>query len=215
MKPFILSITGKKGCGKDTLANIIKTYVEPMDFKVEIRPMAAYLKDVLAVMLNTPRDRFEDRDFKESLSAVKGWGTNREVMQNVGQALRDSFISTVWIDLWLRDYYASLGSGNLESPPDLIIVPDIRMDNEAEMVKELGGIVVKLEYGILAEKIYEHKDNNITERGISKTLIDYTVGTDAIIKSMEGSVFDMINWDTIDIEALKDVVVKALDPTLK
>lgn len=173
-KPYILGITGKKGCGKETLARKIKE--ELKEYTVYVLPVADYVKDVIAVMLNIDRDLLDNREWKEDECIIDGWGTNREVMQGVGQALRDSFRSTVWIDLWLKDYNAMLNH-SIYSPPDLIIIPDIRLDNEAEMVHELGGKIIKLGFGLFSDKKYETDDPDVTERGIRDELIQYRLGS--------------------------------------
>ena len=85
MKNYIIGIIGAKNSGKDTIASMINyifavgttkaSYVDYLikkisidnNYKDRIVHFADGLKDVLSIMYNIPRDRFDDRDSKDNM----------------------------------------------------------------------------------------------------------------------------------------------------
>ena len=85
MKNYIIGIIGAKNSGKDTIASMINyifavgttkaSYVDYLikkmnidhNYKDRIIHFADGLKDVLSIMYNIPRDKFDDRDSKDNM----------------------------------------------------------------------------------------------------------------------------------------------------
>lgn len=58
----IISLTGKIGAGKDTVADMIKKHAPTF----QVRKFAAKLKQIASILTGIPAEKFEDRIFKES-----------------------------------------------------------------------------------------------------------------------------------------------------
>lgn len=107
--------------------------------------------------------------------------TVRELMQEFGNLCR-----VFKIDCWIN---ATLNKFDSE----YCIIDDLRYDNEAEKLKELGAIIIKVEGGI--------DDSDEGEKGIDKKYVDLVVTRDK-----EG--FDCKNKQILDFLLSKDFFQK-------
>ena len=162
----LIGISGKIGSGKDTTAELIQlvtTYglnhltevrkVTPRlmdipDFKTytlqnanwQIVKYAENLKLIASMLTGIPRKNFEDQEFKKTHLGEE-WNniTVREFLQTLGtRALRDNLNENVWIN-------SLFGNFNESSQ---WLVTDTRFPNEANAIKERGGIVVRVDRGL-------------------------------------------------------------------
>jgi dephospho-CoA kinase len=80
----------------------------------------------------------EDETWRDELKQAVNeyWGiTHREMFQKVGtEGGRDVFGNDLWIRRWLKFYEENKEHAN-------IVVSDVRFDNEAEIIRDLGGVV--------------------------------------------------------------------------
>ena len=162
----LIGISGKIGSGKDTTAELIQlvtTYglnhltevrkVTPRlmdipDFKTytlqnanwQIEKYAENLKLIASMLTGIPRKNFEDQEFKKTHLGPE-WNniTVREFLQTLGtRALRDNLNENVWVN-------SLFGNFNESSQ---WLVTDTRFPNEANAIKERGGIVVRVDRGL-------------------------------------------------------------------
>lgn len=126
---LLIAICGPLGSGKSTAAK----YLETRRGFTRTR-FAAKLKAMLhALGLD---ERHTDGDLKEVPSVLLGGKTPRHAMQTLGTEWGRDLIAS---DLWTRAWHASL------DPEDLIVVDDLRFANEANLVRELGGYIVRVD----------------------------------------------------------------------
>lgn len=164
----IISISGKIGVGKDSVALIIKyldsqrkgyrgTFSDwnltsdrglyPSTWKV--KKFAYKLKQTASLLTGVPVEKFEDQEFKKQ--EMPDWGmTYREFLQKLGtEAIRDNLHKDVWVKALFADYTPV---EFLEDQPNPILAPelpnwiitDTRFENEAEAVKAHGGILLRI-----------------------------------------------------------------------
>lgn len=150
---MIVGLTGLKGSGKDTVgAYLVK------DHQFERLAFADPLKKSVAALLDIPYsqiDRMKNNPHAVLTLAVKQSVyvsgaptanmvseqkniTMRQFLQRYGtEAHRELFGTDFWIDLTLpvQGYY----------PGRAIVVTDVRFDNEAARVRQLGGVVWAVE----------------------------------------------------------------------
>lgn len=153
MKKRILGISGKKQSGKDTIAGFLKEIVSPA-LVVRIG-FADALKEEVAAACGVPVEFVES--YKSNFRKIlQGWGTDFR---------RELCGETYWIDK-TREKIQKLPDGVL------VVVPDVRFPNEAEMVDELGGKLWRVERGTSGAD--EHP---------SETAMDNFVQFDSILKN--------------------------------
>lgn len=144
---MIVGLTGKKGAGKDMVGSYL---VEQHGF-VRVS-FAAPLKESVAALFDIPVEQLET--WKNDPHAIvsigiaveEGWMvggrtmTVRQFLQRYGtEAHRECFGDGFWIDLAAAEIRHKAFQQNLN-----VVVTDVRFDNEAELIRTLGGQVVRI-----------------------------------------------------------------------
>ena len=159
-----LGLAGKKRVGKDTFANIVDDGSSVATFSFA-EPIYAMLESAFGSL---PRigDGFEvDKD-----AVIPAAGkTVRELLQTLGTDWgRELVNNNVWVNI-MEDYLSMrLAEGNLT--PDYVIFTDVRFDNEAALVKKLGGTVIEIRNDNAPKG-----DKHASEAGVTPSLIDYVL----------------------------------------
>lgn len=141
----IISVAGRIGSGKDTVAEYL---INNHQYRKE--SFASTLKDAVAAVFGWPRalvegDTPEGRIFRET---VDDWWakklkmpklTPRWVLQYWGtEVFRAHFHDNIWV--------ASL-ENRLRNITENIVITDCRFPNELKMIKAVGGISIRVERG--------------------------------------------------------------------
>jgi hypothetical protein len=132
-----------KRTGKDTFANFLVEACRERDphFAIGKRSFAYKLKQVCHDLygwagLREP-EFYETRDgeqFREVVLPEIG-KSPRQIWIDMGtKAIRENVYEPTWLDYLLK------GQHNL----DVMVIPDVRFPNEAEAIREAGGVLVKI-----------------------------------------------------------------------
>lgn len=144
---MIVGICGLIGSGKDTIADYL---VEKYSFKK--LSFADKLKDSVATMFDWDRHLLdgkseESRKWREQVDDYwsKETGeqiTPRLVLQKFGtECMRNGFFDGIWVSLTKKKI--------IDNPNAKWVIPDVRFENEAKMIKEVGGEVWWVKRGSL------------------------------------------------------------------
>lgn len=133
MGKIIIALTGPKGVGKSSIAKKIESQDWQdrciLSFAEPLRRMASHLM---------PMQNMTNPELKEAPIDWLGGKTPRQILQSLGTDWGRNMVSpTIWIDTMRRII--------TEQAFDTIIIDDCRFENEADMVRDMGGIVVGLE----------------------------------------------------------------------
>lgn len=138
-KPRVVGLMGYGGSGKSEVAKYLsgigylRTHI-----KAPLRNMAASL---LADAGYSPAeiDCYLDGDLKrDTIPSIRRSGT--EVQQYLGTEFGRNFCHPdLWLDLWCARAQALLGDGYR------VVQESVRFPNEADAIRELGGVVVRVE----------------------------------------------------------------------
>lgn len=136
----IISISGKIGSGKDTIADIIMQYTPYHHWQV--KKFAGKLKDIAEILTGVPKINFEDQEFKQQDMGPE-WGmTYRDLLQKLGtEAMRNGLHKNVWVNALFADYQFNIEED--EQIPYWIIT-DSRFPDELAAVKKHNGIAIKV-----------------------------------------------------------------------
>lgn len=185
-KPAIIGITGKAGAGKDTLAKAISVNQQ---FQVDhpggihIISFADVLKQYVMVKFGLTRWAVYTQEGKESIIPWLGV-TVREVLQKEGTELtRDVWGSNFWIQRIMQTI-----SGMHET--ELVIIPDVRFEDEAEWVLSCGGMLVGVE-GRAAETLDESQKGHRSEGGVPEELVHTTIDNSGTLTDLQVFVHDL------------------------
>lgn len=205
----LIGISGKKQAGKDTVARIISYLAayDEMDFPNETRyayviknlandvPLftpfkttrfADSLKQVAGCILNVEPELFESNSFKQEvnrigISDVLGHSyTNRELLQLIGTEVGRNIDKDIWIKTTFSDW----------TEESKWIIADVRFPNEAESIKQRGGMVIRI------NRPLDNQDEHPSEVALDDyDQFDVTINND-------GSITDLIDKVTAIYDAL-------------
>lgn len=184
VKHIIVGFVGPKGSGKDAAANAL---IRHCGFQG--RAFASFLKETCRnVFMLSYEQLYGDK--KEEVD--ERWNTTpRRLMQVVGTELfRDALQEalpelnvgdgeTLWcrcFRLWLEQFRT----------PMRVAVTDVRYEDEMKLIKELGGIVIRIDRPGIA-----NDDMHISEQEQRKMETDYTVVNDGTLLDLANKVVDI------------------------
>ena len=161
-RPPLVGICGAKGAGKDTIADHMTEVFGYQRFS-----FADPIKIALASIFNVPVSMFHDPALKEKFSKELMGRSPRYLMQTLGTEWgRDKVSPSLWIDLTIKRIEAARLSGAF-----YIVVPDVRLDDEAQAIKDAGGVIWHVTRGSTPR----FSDMHRSEWGIDKSLVDATI----------------------------------------
>jgi hypothetical protein len=134
---MVIGISGKIGSGKDAFADLFITHVKyKYGILFENKKFAYNLKKIVSILTGASMEEVLSREGK--LKYLPEWGmTIGEMQQLVGtEAIRNNIHNNAWV--------LSL-FGTYKADEDFWIVTDVRFKNEAKIIKEKGGILIRLE----------------------------------------------------------------------
>jgi hypothetical protein len=127
---MILGIAGPKNSGKDTFADRFKLYVPCIT-----RAFAEPVKRTCQQLFLLTENQLYDRDEKERVD--ERWGLSpRQMFQHVGTNYVRNQIDTNFFLKHFEFWYKQQPQGTN------IIIPDVRFQNEVDLIHRLGGKVV-------------------------------------------------------------------------
>ena len=163
----IFGISGKARSGKDTLAKMLLAEAHEGIHMSFAEPIRAFVADLLGV----PVDLLQDSAWKEQPLPQLNGKSPRVLMQTLGTEWGRETIDP---DLWIK--VAQWRLERLSSdlvPPKVVVFSDVRFDNEADMIRSVGGTIVHvIRPG--AEVVAAHASEN----GIRRDLTDWTCMND-------------------------------------
>jgi len=179
MPKIIISISGKKGAGKDTCANIMMDYIlknYPL-LKIKKLSFAYPLKRFVSKQWGFPLEVIEE--WKNKDFEVVGDKTMRELLQDTGMSLREVFGKDIFVKVLKKE----IDKNNY----DIIFIPDLRFKNE---YKSLINDYPDYEYyAIKIERDIQSKDNHISEKDWEDLNFDFVIKNeemeDFIIKCLK------------------------------
>jgi len=179
----IIALTGPKGSGKDTVAQLIAHQYE----NVITIAFADPIKEVIQNLFDLDQSNIDQYDqFKRTtLKYVLPGYTElcvsaRHVVREIGMLMRS------YDDKQFTDYVCD---AILSQPEKVWVVTDLRFDNEYMKLKQLGAKLINIK-----RPNYEY-DGHITERGFNESLVDHQLLNDgdlSYLKIRVNSIMDSI-----------------------
>lgn len=176
---MLIGFTGKKRQGIDTCTEIALARFGGVRFA-----FADKLKEFVVKTYNLPEFFLKSDDAKTMLTGVS-WKrfpmfkgdrdgntllTFRELLQIVGSTMRK-----VDENIWALGVVNDVTFRDAISDKRLVCISDVRYDNEAALIKALGGFIVK----VSRPNQKGDDDQHESEQGISKNLVDAYIVNDA------------------------------------
>lgn len=144
----LIGLSGRAGAGKDEFLRALTggVYLGTHWFAAPTAerfagPLKGMLRHLLKCAGVHPAiiERYIEGDLKETPCPELGGKTPRQAMQTLGTEWGRKLISpTIWVDTTRRHLQRSLAVGRN------VAVSDVRFDNEVEVIRDLGGVVVRI-----------------------------------------------------------------------
>tara|TARA_R110000796_G_scaffold1672_8_gene6909 strand:- start:141 stop:758 length:618 start_codon:yes stop_codon:yes gene_type:complete len=189
--PKLIGISGKIGNGKDLLFDIINYIVTedywtsfehymhestPVDVIYQNKKFAGILKDITCKLIGCNVSQLEDREFKEA-ELGREWNglTPRKILQLLGTEAGRQIIHP---NIWVNALFANFATNSKW------IVTDVRFPNEANIIKEKGGIMIRINR--------PGTESHCGGQHLSETSLDAYDKFDYVIEN-DGTVQDLID----------------------
>jgi hypothetical protein len=203
----LIGINGFKRSGKGTVYEGVREFRFTSNYKAEGRGFADKLKQYAALSLGytgTPEElfvigdalkldgiriaveRYSDTFDLDTVDSITG----RQYLQNVGNEARELFGEWFWVNqlvpfdprefsrIWQYDDY---------SLPDAACITDLRYENEANRVKDAGGVVIEV------LRPGTESDGHASEQPLPRNLVDYQLLNDGSIHDLYEKVWDVLS----------------------
>ena len=186
---MIIGINGYAGSGKDTVGTILQQIDK--DSHWEIKKWAGKLKQVAELLTGIPVEKFEDQEFKKT-NLGKQWNDRinnpmsvRDFLQKLGtEGLRDGLHTNTWVNALMADYKcvpADRAPNGWDC--DNWIITDTRFPNEAQAIKDSGGIIIRVTRPGIGP-VNDHP----SETGLNQWNFDYEIQNDSSLNELINSV---------------------------
>lgn len=210
----VIGVHGRIKSGKDTVVDMMMNrFAEYIDFAVKKTSFAEPLKRVCTDILGLTQEQVHSQEQKAMFNSF--WGmTNRRILQKIGtEAMRRGFHPDVW---------TKLAELKVKDTPSInYIFSDVRFVNEAEMIRNCGGIIIQ----VCRESVEPPKGlrwmlhcikqwtkghfilrEHISERPLPDELIDYKIDNNGTINELSVAVdcFLKQDYNQIAFKRIKD-----------
>lgn len=133
----IIGIAGPAQSGKSTLSNEFRRLIEFRGGEFHEKPFAGPLKAMLAAINVSILEK--DKNVVDARFGV----SPRVLMQTLGTEWGRKINPDAWLNVW-RSQLPTSG---------LVVVPDVRFENEAHAIREMGGILIHVTRPVTADML--------------------------------------------------------------
>jgi len=176
---MLIGLTGFAGVGKDTLA-----YEMMMHDVYERYRFADPIKNMLR-QFHIHDAVWENREAKEKLIPWLGVSP-RYLAQTLGTEWgRVCIRPDIWVVLAKGRWHQLNANGE-----GRMVIPDVRFDNEAEWIREAGGLVIQI---VRPDKLVADNPTHASENGISERFIDDAILNDGTVEKMYNTFWERVH----------------------
>lgn len=170
----------------------------------QTRKFAGKLKDIASHLTGIDIEDFEDQEFKKTNLGKEWWTTCdegyqpmtvRDFLQKLGtDAMRMGLHPNVWVNALMADYQKELRietdhpySEHLTAKYPNWIITDVRFPNEAQAIKDKGGIIIRIDRPGVSP-INDHP----SETGLDDWKFDYKIANLSDIYTLKETVREIL-----------------------
>jgi GTPase SAR1 family protein len=169
----LIGLIGSKGSGKSTVAEYLCSSHDYTEYA-----FATHLKNIAKTAFDIPNDYLYGDKKEEYIPEYNK--TARQIMQLTGDIFKDTFGS----DFYVNKIENVLKRMKRESD---VVISDIRFQNEYDLVKKYGGIIIKIVSNRNAQT-----DTHRSETEFLTLEPNITIHNDASIQSLYDKVEDVM-----------------------
>lgn len=173
----------------------------------EIKKWAGKLKTIATMLTGIPQEKFEDQEFKKTNLGPE-WDCNpygkigtihkqpltvRDFLQRLGtDGLRFGLHENTWVNALMSDYIGMYDIDTDRTTYPNWIITDTRFRNEAQAIKDAGGIVIRVDRpGVKAI------NNHSSETGLDSWKFDHKIMNGSDIVSLMFSINTILKKENL------------------
>lgn len=190
--PKIIAISGKIGSGKDTLADLLKNYLEDYCFGQYTKQLkfADALKQATAAMTGTTvEENYTDQGKAKYIPEFDM--TLGKFQQVFGTLAKEHIHPDIWIFPVIKQCI------NSEDKTSIFLISDCRFVKEAEAIQRAGGVVIRLnrDPNLIPAELKAGRDlSHISETDLDNYNFDFTYQNNGSLKDLEKVVFKFVGF---------------------
>lgn len=184
----MIALTGPKGSGKDTVADIIQRQYAHRSYQVQRIAFADPIKKVIQHIFDLNPHSLDQYDlFKRSNLTYQLPGhlthvvEGRHVVREIGMLMREYDVNQ------FTKYVSDQINSATHDKERISVVTDLRFENEYDMLRSINAKVVKI---VRPDHYY---DGHVTEQGFSDDDVDYVIHNTGSFINLQNSVIDMVD----------------------
>jgi hypothetical protein len=182
MKPILIGLCGKARSGKD-----LAGFYLVQNHGFERYAFASPLKRGLETMLSLPHGTCDDERLKDEPISWIG-KSPRQMLQTLGTEWgRQCVNQNLWLMLGDRRWR------DVQMMPDVtgLVITDVRFANEAQMIRNNGGSVIRIDRPGVRE-VAAH----VSEAGIPDHLVNHTIHNNGTKEDLAAAIKWVAEWRT-------------------
>jgi hypothetical protein len=186
----LIGITGEAGSGKDSVANFLPRDTWCISLAEPLKYMLDVIYDIASRYTGYTVWDWDDREWKSSVNQDLGFSP-RFAAQTLGTEWGRKILGEgFWIRLLEMNIIDLFQSG--VSSSSYFVIPDVRFDNEAEWIKDRGGVIWQVKR---ARKFQQGETFRLheSENGINPDLIDKTINNNDTLEVLKEKVLELYN----------------------
>jgi len=177
---MLTGLTGKAGSGKTSVARILCE-----DYGYVESAFADNLKAAASCIFGLDLEHFYDGKLKEVVDPF--WNmTPRAMLQKLGT---DACRSIFGDDVWIRS--AQKESSRVGAA--FIVFSDVRFENEAQMIRNHGGLIVHVA-GRKESALSAESQGHVSEVGVEVSVDDYIFNNTGTFEQLPREVADLVQF---------------------
>lgn len=166
----IIAFNGLKCSGKSTASDYFIKLLEinMPSLRVVRRAFADPMKEILSKYFGVGEALYTQEG---KMQMNEFWGmTHREMLQKFGtEAMRDHFHPETWVKI--MQLTIDKLSMKVDSEDTVLVIDDLRFDNEAEMLRKYGAMIVQIRRDAVADSDGSHRSEHLLPETIDGNLI--------------------------------------------
>lgn len=170
----LIAFNGVMGSGKSTAIEMLRenyptSEIVLVKFAQVLYDIQEYIYGQVTPVYTRPASFVKDRKLLQWLGTEWGRGINENL----------------WVNLWVM----KVREAAARNPNAIIVCDDCRFDNEAEVIKTMGGTVIKIECQAATDRITTANGikNHASESGISGHLVDIIIENNGTLQDYKDS----------------------------
>lgn len=169
----IIAFTGKMESGKSTAATAVMLSLKNT-YESECFAFAGPMKRIAEEFFYFSQGSLYSTEGKSWKNPV--WDmTSREFLQKFGQGMRDVIREDVWVKLMELRIKQTIDDNKMgRNRTKVILIDDLRMENEAKMLKDLGATIIRINRDTHVAKS-KGIANHPSENGIPDKYINFVI----------------------------------------